>query len=112
MDREQKYHLAELAAHIAKESDTTPGPASAIAIQLVGISTRLQHYHETQCNYGLTDKQERRIETLRKKAKSLIDALGWKVNHFNSDPRGYSIYVDLPSGRYNTMGGKENGYGI
>ena len=33
-------------------------------------------------------------------------------NHFNSDPRGYAVYLDLPDGSYNGFGGRECGYGI
>lgn len=31
---------------------------------------------------------------------------------FNGDPRGYVVKLGLPSGRYNTWGGKGEGYGI
>lgn len=30
----------------------------------------------------------------------------------NGDPRGYVVKLILPSGRYNTMGGRESGYGV
>lgn len=31
---------------------------------------------------------------------------------FSGDPRGYVVKLHLPSGRHNTWGGKEEGYGI
>lgn len=34
------------------------------------------------------------------------------VPDFGGDPRGYTVKIKLPSGRYNTMGGKEDGWGV
>lgn len=34
------------------------------------------------------------------------------VPDFGGDPRGYTVKVKLPSGRYNTWGGKEDGWGV
>jgi hypothetical protein len=40
------------------------------------------------------------------------DAAGLVLNHFESDPRGYAVYLDLPDGSYNSFGGLECGFGI
>jgi len=37
---------------------------------------------------------------------------GLILNHFESDPRGFAMYIDLPDGSYNSFGGRENGHGI
>jgi len=42
----------------------------------------------------------------------VLDRSGLILNHFENDPRGYAVYIDLPDGSYNSFGGRENGYGI
>jgi hypothetical protein len=40
-----------------------------------------------------------------------LTALGFSAD-FSGDPRGYVVKLHLPSGAYNTWGGKESGYGV
>lgn len=112
MDKQKAIALAELAAIIASETDTSPNFAVRFAVKLIGYSNRLQRYHETGCNYGLNDKQKASVERLRERARADVKEIGLTINHFNSDPRGYAIYLTLPSGRYNSFGGAESGWGI
>ena len=42
----------------------------------------------------------------------MLERAGLILNHFENDPRGYAVYIDLPDGSYNSFGGRENGYGI
>jgi hypothetical protein len=42
----------------------------------------------------------------------VLEGAGLVLNHFESDPRGYAVYLDLPDGSYNSFGGRECGYGI
>jgi hypothetical protein len=49
---------------------------------------------------------------LQERIKTVLDRAGLVLNHFESDPRGYAVYIDLPDGSYNSFGGRENGYGI
>ncbi len=42
----------------------------------------------------------------------MLERAGLVLNHFESDPRGYAVYLDLPDGSYNSFGGREYGYGI
>src|SRR5437016_4976755 len=44
--------------------------------------------------------------------KAVLEHTGLVLNHFESDPRGYAVYLDLPDGSYNSFGGGECGYGI
>ena len=41
----------------------------------------------------------------------MLDRAGLILNHFESDPRGYAVYIVLTDSSYNSFGGRENGYG-
>jgi Ethanolamine utilization protein EutJ (predicted chaperonin) len=68
--------------------------------------------NEIACNFGLTGRQERRKQNLQTRIKTVLERAGLALNHFNSDPRGYAVYLDLPDGSCNSFGGRECGYGI
>ncbi len=53
---------------------------------------------ERQCNEPLTDEY---VE--KKRAKGFSNG---------GDPRGYTLKIHLPTERYNTWGGKEEGWGV
>lgn len=86
--------------------------AANIAEELIDYASRLQKYAEVDCNTGLNDKQRKQVEKLRSKVKTIVETLGWSVNRFNTNPRGFAVYLNLPDGRYNSCGGRESGYGI
>ena len=52
------------------------------------------------------------MQNLEDKVRSILARAGMALNHFNGDPRGYAVYIDLPDGSYNSFGGREHGYGI
>lgn len=68
-------------------------------------------YHrlqEARCNGYPDERKEAQIEgRVTRRARRL----GFGVK-FTGDPRGYCTRFLLPSGRYNTWGGKEDGWGI
>ena len=88
-----------------------PQATSEQVASLMAYAQRLNHYNETECNYGLTPAQEKRVVNIEAKVKAICDVLGVGVK-FNGDPRGYAVKLILPSGDYNTWGGKEEGWGI
>lgn len=59
--------------------------------------------HEAWC-----EKREGQIE---KHMKQIADGYGLTIN-FGGDPRGSTVKIHFPSGRYNTWGGRETGWGI
>lgn len=63
----------------------------------------------------LQEKWDARIELreaqVERRIKEICEELGICVK-FGGDPRGYTVTVFLPSGKSNTWGGKEEGYGI
>jgi hypothetical protein len=85
--------------------------ARPLAGELLSIADRLNRYNETECNYGLSVRQQARVTNLELRAEEIAKVLGVGIK-FNGDPRGYAIKLMLPSGEYNTWGGKEEGWGI
>ena len=56
-------------------------------------------------------KIEKRQEQIEKRIQQVCELIGCTVR-FGGDPRGYTVSVFLPSGRYNTWGGAESGWGV
>ena len=90
-----------------------PQATSGQVVELLAYAQRLHHYAETACNYGLTPAQEKRVTNLETKVKAICADLDLAISvKFNGDPRGYAVKLMLPSGDFNTWGGKEEGWGI
>jgi hypothetical protein len=64
----------------------------SIIEELRRISRSLHTLDENACNYGLTPRQEKREESLKRKAQDLASRLGLFVYH-QGDPRGVSLYL-------------------
>ena len=59
------------------------------------------------CNRQLTEREEKRIETLKARIGAIVPTA-----HTDGDHRGYVVKVMLKNGAYNTWGGRESGWGI
>ena len=103
---------AVLSAYIASIGKRTPREAAQDATELCTLARALHRLNETACNYGLTPRQEKRMQILEGRVRTVLGQAGLTLNHFNGDPRGYAVYVDLPDGSYNSFGGREHGYGV
>jgi hypothetical protein len=103
---------AILSAYIASTGKRSPREAAHDAAVLCSLARALHRLNETSCNYGLTPRQEKRMQRLEEKIRAILGRTGLALNHFNGDPRGYALYVDLPDGSYNSFGGSDHGYGI
>ena len=64
---------------------------------------KIYERHEAWC-----EKREAQLEARMSK---LAESIGLRIA-FGGDPRGYTVKLFLPSGTYNTWGGKESGYGV
>lgn len=105
--RVERHRVADFVARLPQLH-----PANVTdVVNLFSIADRLHKYAETACNFSLTDRQEKRVDALEKRAIAHAAALGVTLK-FNGDPRGYAVKVMLPNGDYNTWGGKEEGWGI
>jgi len=60
--------------------------------ELQKIAKSLQRLHETACNYGLTERQEKRAGRLIKKAQEIAQRFGLEV-YEQGDPRGCPLYL-------------------
>ena len=103
---------AVLSAYIVSIGKRRPRDAAQGAAELCRLATSLGRLNEIACNSGLTERQERRKQSLQNRIKAVLESTGSVLNHFNNDPRGYAVYLDLPDGSYNIFGGQECGYGI
>ena len=103
---------ALLSAYIVSIGKRTPRDAAQDTAELCRLASSLNRLNEIACNDGLTERQERRKQNLQTRIKTVLERAGLVLNHFNSDPRGHAVYVDLPDGSYNSFGGRECGYGI
>jgi len=103
---------AVLSAYIASLGKRPPREAAYDATELCKSANSLNRLNEIACNCGLSERQEQRRQNLQTRIKAVLERAGLVLNHFESDPRGYAVYIDLPDGSYNSFGGRENGYGI
>lgn len=60
--------------------------------ELRPIAKSLHKLDENACNYGLTERQEKRVERLEKRGKEIAKEFGLKFYH-QGDPRGASVYL-------------------
>ena len=103
---------AVLSAYIASIGKRTPREAAHDVTELRGLANLLNRLNEIACNCGLNERQEQRKQKLQERIKRVLDRASLILNHFETDPRGHAVYIDLPDGSYNSFGGRENGYGI
>jgi hypothetical protein len=61
------------------------------------------------CNRELTDGEKRQDDRCQLRIEAACTPWGIKPT-FNGDPRGNVVKLLLPSGRWNSWGGKEDGY--
>lgn len=60
--------------------------------ELQKISRQVHNLDINSCNYGLTDRQEKREDKLIKKASEIAERFNLKVYH-QGDPRGCSLWL-------------------
>lgn len=101
-----------LAAYIATTGKRTPLEAAQDATELCQIAHSLSRLNEIACNSGLSQRQQKRLESLDEQVEKMLKRTGLTLNHLNGDPRGYAVYINLPDGYSNSFGGREHGYGI
>ena len=114
MNTKQRQEWERAVQVAAKITNVTGGNRFDLAhevAELLALAKRLDRYNETECNYGLTPAQEKRVENLEKRIRAMCDT--WRIGvKFNGDPRGYAVRLMFPDQSYNTWGGAEEGWGI
>lgn len=75
------------------------------AYKLQGLAHRLHRLNEAECNYGLSNRQERRRERLWAEVELMARSYGLYVYH-QDDPRGWPIVIDSQPIQDNSIFGK------
>lgn len=102
--------IIELTLTMARELPEAPsGQLADVLAELCTIARQLQRSNENDCNYGLSPRQEKRAENLTRKAAELAKSIGCGIVA-NSDPRGYALFLTVPSGLTTDWG--ERGIGV
>ena len=111
-----KKEFGELISVLMQETGRLDREVVDQAEELEGISKRIGRRAVRQCNEPLTDTQQAKMDRADEKdytrADEIAEALGLKGIKRQSDARGYAVKLLLPSGRYNSFGGTEHGWGI
>jgi len=81
-------------AYIVSIGKRTPRDAAQDAAELCRLPNSLNRLNEIACNFGLTERQERRKQDLQTRIKTVLERAGLVLNHFNSDPRGYVLSTE------------------
>lgn len=80
-------------------------------VSLWKLADTIKRLSVAECNRELSDIEKDRMKNSEQKAEKISKEMGFKLQHM-SDARGYALKFILPTERYNSMGGKECGWGI
>lgn len=118
-NREAMELYAALRPLVKPQADApnTPTHLDRIVMDDVEVIRKMaQAFHRiatNQCNRELTRREIKEAET--REQEGLVNiASRYRGILFSTsgDPRGYVLHIHFPDGRYNTMGGPEDGYGV
>lgn len=107
--------VAFIAATIALHGKQADGDgfnayqAARVAESLTRRATSIHSLCEADCNYGLSDRQEKRLEALCASFTAIAEASGF-VATTGGDPRGACAYIAVAGVRGDDMG--ERGFAV
>jgi len=85
------------------------------AQRLMRCATTIQRVRELECSVEMSEAEAARVakrsESAEKRAAKIAATFGAKILT-QGDPRGYCLKLKLKSGRHNTWGGPEAGFGV
>lgn len=109
---ERKQFLAMLVAEFPHRPRSL---VIAMGRNLMARATTAQRLSELFCSVEMSEaetaRQERKDEVNDAAIEAICKAWGLKAR-LDGDPRGYVVKLLLPSGRHNTWGGAECGWGV
>lgn len=86
------------------------------AFDLMRIARALNKINLRLCNEDMSDAEYDRIKAREAKLEAdaalIAKEFGVTIIPGSGDPRGFSLKLKLPDGRYNSFGGAEEGWGI
>ena len=89
----------------------SPRQVADEALWLRKMARKLERFAVKHCNVGLSEQDSRAEMRAIASLKLWAEREGVQVRT-GGDPRGYCLKLVLPAGRYNTMGGAEEGWGV
>ena len=97
MNKQEREHLTRFTIQAIKAGFT-----AAQIDRMCEISRATQRLNEAACNYGLTDRQQKRADKLDNEMREICASVGLVV-YCNGDPRGcpYKINEDEAGRRVN-----------
>lgn len=110
----KKIDLLELSAVIANAwPKLPPNRVARLSDRLCRYGARIKRLATDYCNGDVqNDDYDHAIERVESGIKEQSrDFPGFKYK-IGGDPRGYTLKIILPTEQYNTLGGKEEGWGV
>ena len=104
--------MAEIVAVLAEAMPTVPPQmVAARALQFCKAARVIERNAVNQCNGVDSPRTEARALKAANAVATLASECGF-TPRLGGDPRGYTLKLILPTGRYNTWGGVEDGWGV
>ena len=111
--------FALFVAVLAEADRLHPGPRGLLppqeltgrAVAFRKLARSLERYAVKGCNVGLNEREDARASKAADAARDMARLIG-ATAIVGGDPRGYCLKLVLPTGRYNTWGGAEEGWGV
>lgn len=107
--KERDAFIAVLVGECRKRD---PLQVANIAAKIMRQAATIARLAEKDCNEGLTEADRAKDKLAEIAIRKLCDELPGVKPKFSGDPRGYTVKLLLPSGLYNTWGGKDDGWGV
>ena len=97
---------------VQESSHTSEDFIRELGNQILVLAKKNQRYSELECNRVLTKREQ----YLSGKVEENIRSIGERLHvsfSFDGDSRGFTVKLKTPrTGKFNTWGGKEDGWGI
>lgn len=104
---QNKAAMATYRANVPPENRT--GSAVDLARLILRNASTIQRISVNECNRELTPGERKQDEACQRRIMEACQPWGI-LPRFNGDPRGCCVKLLLPSGRWNSFGGAEDGY--
>ncbi len=104
----QKERMQFIEVLFAEEARACPlREVGEIARKIMRNAATHGRLAEEECGRELTEAEQRKVDSCEERIGQLCARLGKGfVPQFSGDPRGYTVKIRLPSGRYNNWGGE------
>lgn len=98
---------------LVKEFNQPEGEALNVANKLQKLIRLHESWMLEKCNVPVDeDVWNKKVDDIRKKISDILFSVGVKQIEFNSDPRGFTVYIQTPNQYSNSFAGREAGWGI